>query len=285
MIFCMKACLDANTLSKRQRGIFMKSKRFLVVLVLAVSALVCLSAGNDLNVGIEMDWCMYGGAHFQQYSINDFKNVRISDYARYGSSEEGSLLLNLEDANGKGLAIGGFFGMRGDKGDDFELIVEAQIDYVGNKSFLINAQVGGIYKLVDAKFKLGVGAKAGYYMFDKMLGTAEILQGTTPPVILSTGTIRNGDSISYSVSGISATPFLDVSYKVGRNIAIGFMGGYQLGIQITSSLTAGENVNISPEKNPEAFYEPTASGFYRTSFDPKVSVNGFTGSVYCSYVF
>lgn len=260
-------------------------RKFLVVVLMVMTVVTGLYASNDFHSSMEMNWAMYGGIHLQQYNISGFKNVRLSDYQRYGAYGEGSLYLPLENANGKGFAYGATVGARSDMGNNCDILAEIQFDYAGKSSFFLNLQVGGVYNFINSNFKLGLGAKAGYYMFNKNLGNADILPGTTPPVKLAAGTIKQGDKLSYMVSGISITPVLDVSYKVGRNIAVGFMGGYQFGVQITNALTAGNNVNISPSKSPEAYYDPTAEGFERIKLEPKVSVMGFTGSVYCTYVF
>lgn len=261
-----------------------RTRRVLVTFLLAAMALTGLWAGNDFNTGLEMNWAMYGGLHLQQYDISGFRNARLSDYQRWGA-QEGSLYLPLESANGKGMAFGFTAGARADLENGFEVLAEMQMDFPAKNSYFLNLQAGAVYNFINSNFKLGAGAKVGYYIFNRNLGTADILPGTRPPVNLAAGTIKQGDRLSYMVSGISITPVVDLSYKVGKNIAVGFSGGYQIGIQISDKLTAGEKVNISPDKNPEAYYDPEAEGFERITLNPKVSVNGFTGIVYCTYVF
>lgn len=223
-----------------------------------------------------------------QYRLEGFRNVRLSDYESHPYNE-GSLLLALDGLNGAGFGIGGTFGGRAELSDSFDMIAEVTASYAGKGGVFANVSAGVLYNIMNAKMRLGVGAKAGYYVYSKNLGNARILEGTRPPVILSEGTIRNGSPISYTASGISIAPIVDFSMRVSRNVAVGVQAGYQFCIPIKSALMAktdgGKSISIDPKTHASAYYDPEAEGLVRMEFNPKAEVNGFIGTVYCTYVF
>lgn len=261
-----------------------KNKTVLALLLILAVAMASVSASSFATANI--DWAFYGGLTLHQYSLKDFKNVRLSDYETHPYNE-GSLMLPLADQNGSGMGFGLTVGARGNLSDSFDMIGEVTASMAGKSGVFGNVAVGAIYNFTNAKYRIGAGGKVGYFMYSKSLGHAQILPGTTPPVMLNEGTIRNGDALSYTVSGLSLTPVLDCSFRISRNIAVGIQAGYQFCIPLSSSLHAkGTNdVNIDPQKHKSAYYEPDSEKLVNTSFNPKASVNGFTGTVYCSYVF
>ena len=78
-------------------------KKLISVLLIIALAITTISAQENLEIKA------YGGLGVEMYSASGFKDVRISDYRRYGASE-GSLLLPLNDMNGAGALIALQFG-------------------------------------------------------------------------------------------------------------------------------------------------------------------------------
>lgn len=230
------------------------------------------------------DWQLYGGISMQQSSVSGLKNARLSDVQYYGSSE-GSLYLPLEQYNGDKPLIGGVLGGRVKLTDQLVSLAEIDATFGGAATFAVNINLGGIFYFVNKNIHLGAGAKVGIYDYNVALGQAEILPGTTPPVILPEGTIYNGDTISYSILGLSLNPFIDFNVDMGA-MAIGASVGYQIGFSFKSSLDAkhgdSDSISIDPETSG-AYYDPEKTTITRIEMNPKVSLNGVTVQVYIMY--
>lgn len=249
----------------------------MVLLLVIVSVAVVFASDFEE----EQKMYLFGGVVVHNYEMSDFEDVRISD-CYYYQTREGSLLLKLEDANGKGKGIGATFGIRADVSSRFEAIMSLDISFIGEKSSYIGIGGGFLFNVIDSKMKLSVGAKGGVFSLGKTLGDAEVLPGTTPPVILPDGTIREGDLISFDVKGFNVSPILDFIIVMNPKMAVGVSCGYQFGVSAGGTLGA-ENVSISTKTCPEAFYEPTADDLIRKEIDPKGNDNGFKASVYFLY--
>lgn len=251
-------------------------KIFLILLVV----LVTIGSAFALDLS-GLKWVGYVGGSFQQSSVAGLMNARLSDYQYYGGSE-GSLYLPLESANGNRMLFGVVAGAKAYLAERIGVLAEVGYSFGGEKTFAINANIGGLFYFINSNFHLGAGAKLGLFDYNVFLGSARILPGTTPPVILPQGTIRNGDILTYSIMGLNVNPVVDISYDIG-SISVGASVGYQFGFSFKSSLTANK-ISIDP-KTSGAFYDPEAIGFRRIEMDPKVSLNGFTAQLVVSYKF
>lgn len=243
--------------------------------------LICFASAFAFAINpSELDWETYLGASMQQSSVSGLKNARLSDVQYYGANE-GSLYLPLESNNGSKLLFGAVVGGRAYMTDEFCALGEVDISFGGAKSFAVNVNVGGLYYFVDSSVRFGLGAKVGFYDYNIDLGKAEVLPGTTPPVILPEGTIYTGDPISFSIIGISLNPIVDFSVRMSDAISFGASVGYQIGFSFSSALTANK-VSIDP-KTSGAYYDPESTAIVKIDMDPKASLNGFTAQVYGLY--
>ena len=243
--------------------------------------LICIVSALAFAINpSELEWEAYIGASMQQSSVSGLKNARLSDVEYYGANE-GSLYLPLEKNNGSKILFGAVVGGRAYLGDEFCALSELDVSFGGAKTFAVNVNVGGLYYFVDSSVRFGLGAKFGFYDYNINLGNAEVLPGTTPPVILPEGTIYTGDPISYSILGMSLNPVVDFSVRMGDAISFGASVGYQIGFSFSSALTANK-VSIDP-KTSGAYYDPQSTEIIKIEMDPKVSLNGFTAQIYALY--
>lgn len=252
-----------------------------------IASLLILVIGIGAVAAFQME--AYGGVGAEFYYAEGFKNTRVSDYRRFGS-EEGSLLLNLADMNKSGVLITVQGGVRYETLPNLYALGEACLGFISLDTYALQLEAGGLFmfpmSLFVSNFHVGVGAKVGFFDFTKALGKAQVLQGTTPPVILEAGTISNGDSIEFSTLGVSITPFVDFTFDLGSFLAIGADIGFQWAISVQSGLYAktGSSGRVAVDTDSPDFYEPNNS--YpptRMTMDPVVSLTGFKANVHVSY--
>ncbi|MCR4939424.1 MAG: hypothetical protein K5930_04855 [Treponemataceae bacterium] len=252
----------------------------LLVLVIAVSA---VSAASDFEIEA------YGGIGIEFSNASGFKNVRVSDYARYGSAE-GSVLMPLAGANGIGALFTVNIGAKYELLPSIYVLGEACIGFAGSGTSSVQIDLGAIYVLpfeLFPKFHLGAGAKIGFLTYTKGLGKTQVMEGTTPPVILSGGSINTGDELSFSSLGIDITPIVDATYQITNELAVGIDMGCQISIFLSDSIQGkrGDTTYTIPS-DPKYFYEsnddypPTL-----TTFKPEVSMTGFKANLHVLYKF
>lgn len=244
-----------------------------------LGAAVCAAAATAQGFSA-LEWEVYGGLGIEMAQVKGMEDVRISDVRKYGAAE-GSLLLPLDDANGFSVPVTITLGGQTEIIDNVAVLAELCAGIIDSNSYVGNFDLGAKYYFVNDKFRFGAGLKAGVYYLEKSLGKAEVLAGTTPPVILDEGTVRDGDSLSYTVFGASVTPMLDVGYWLTEKFSIGCNVGYQLGFSFSSKFKAGD-VEINP-KDSDDIYEARTDGFYSLDLDPTVTLNGVKASLYVSY--
>ena len=263
-----------------------RHKNLLAAILIIAMAVASLSAASIFPEG--MKWDPYGGLTTHQYSLKGFKDVRISDYETYGS-REGSLLLSLASQNGSGLGFGATVGLRSTLTEKWDVFSDFTATFAGKGGGFYNLNFGAVYGFKDFDVKgytlhLGAGGRAGFFMYSKNLGRAEILKGTTPPVAFPDGRIHDGDPISYKVYGINIEPLMELSMKVTEKITVAAQIGLQLSIPFSNALSS-DKVDIDPKTNPGAYYAPVAEQLRRIDFNPKASINGFSMTIYCRYAF
>ena len=248
-----------------------------------IASLLILVIGIGAVAAFQME--AYGGVGAEFYYAEGFQNTRISDYRRWGASE-GSLLLNLADMNKSGVLITVQGGVRYETLPNLYALGEACLGFISIDTYALQLEAGGLFmfpmSLFVPNFHVGVGAKVGVFDFTKALGHAQVLQGTTPPVILEAGTIETGDSIEFSTLGVSITPFVDFTFDLGSFLAIGVDIGFQWAISFKSALYANKSIEVSTDSQdfylPNSSYPPT-----RMSMSPVVSLTGFKANVHVSY--
>lgn len=252
----------------------MKKTIIAVFILFASCALLSASNFDDGTV------LLFGGLNTQNYSVSGFEDVRLSD--REYQKTEGSLLLEMNDANGSGVGIGGVFGIRVTS-SKIDVVFDLEYSSAGKRSRLMNVSGTGIFNILDANIRFGLGAKIGYFNFNKALGNASILEGTQSPVILNGGRIEEGDSLFFNISGLTLAPVVDIIYSFNSKVALGFTSTYQVGVTVKNGITAGGDVFIDTKKNSKAFFEPDAAKLVKKPFNPKLNINGFNFSLYLVY--
>jgi hypothetical protein len=254
-------------------------KKLITVLLIIAIAIDSVSATETIEA--------YGGIGLEFANASGFKAVRLSDYYKYGSSE-GSLLLPLGDMNGIGVLLTVSGGAKYELLPSLNVLGEVLIGLSSGGTYSYQVDVGAIYELpfqiLSPSFHLGAGANIGFLDYSKGLGTAQTLPGTTPPVILDQGTIRNGDKISFTSVGIAITPLVDAKYEITRELAVGMDLGLQISIFFSNQIY-DETQKKSIPLDDKYFYKPISDDLIRESFKPSVSLTGLKTNVHVLYKF
>ena len=251
-----------------------------------IASLLILVIGIGAVAAFQME--AYGGVGAEFYKADGFKDTRLSDY-NYYPSQEGSLLLPLTSMNGSGVLITVQGGIRYETIPNLYALGEACLGFISMDTYALQIEVGGLFmfpmSLIVPNLHVGVGTKIGAFEFTKALGKAQILDGTTPPVILSSGTIHEGDSIEFSSIGMNITPFVDLTFDLGSFLAIGVDIGFQWAISFKSALYGkqGSADRVEVSTTSGNFYEPSANALVRMDMDPVVSLTGFKANAHVTY--
>ena len=256
-------------------------KKIIAVFLIIAVAIGSVSALEDFEIEA------YGGVGIEFANASGFKAVRISDYYRYGSSE-GSLLLPLADMNGTGVLFTVSAGARYELIPNLNVLGELLVGFASGGTYSYQFDLGAIYEfpfqIISPKFHLGAGAKLGFISYSKGLGNAQVLPGTTPPVILEEGTIRTGDSISFSSMGLDITPIVDAKFQITDALSVGLDMGFQFTIFFKNAIedtTQGKTISL----DERYFFKPQAGALERETFTPSVSVTGFKTNIHVLYKF
>ena len=256
-------------------------KKFIAAFLIIAVAICSVSALEGITLEA------YGGAGIEFANASGFKAVRISDYYRYGSSE-GSLLLPLGSMNGTGVLFTAHAGVRYEVIPNLNVLGELLVGFAGGGTYSYQFDLGAIYELpfqiISPKFHLGAGAKLGFISYSKGLGNAQVLAGTTPPVILEEGTIRTGDSISFSSMGLDITPIVDAKFEITEALSVGLDMGFQFTIFLKNAIedtTQDKTISV----DSRYFFKPQAGTLVPETFNPSVSVTGFKTNIHVLYKF
>ena len=227
-------------------------KALLIVLVLGLA--VSAAFAVDFT---ELDFEAYAG-----FSMSQYKAEGLKDATLWGNT------VALSEANGSKLAYGATLGVRTALVDHLYVFTEADVNFSSMKTYVIDAALGGLFYFVDSGFHLGIGAKAGFFSLVNYLATINFnYYGYDKNGKYFSG--NKGDSITYDVMGLFVTPFLDMSFDVGKMLSIGATVGYKLGFSFKDAVMVAGKHDIG--KLPDQ--------------DPKVSPNGLTASLYVLYRF
>lgn len=250
-------------------------KKLFLVMVVMILAIGSISASD-----IPME--VYGGVRIGQYNVEGLKDTILTDKPWYPTST-GSINLELAEGNGSGLGIGIGFGAKMEVLTNLYGLVDLDMLFAQNKTSLFDVNVGAEYRLVNNAFKLGLGAKIGYYSFSKSAGAAVIIPGTVPPVILEGyARVKAGDLIGAELSGFAVTPFVSIGYSINPTMSIGAMVGYKIGLGEPIAVISTDNdVNIPLDKDGIFYTDLTYTD--KVSMSPTLSIDGITASLYVSY--
>ncbi|MCP4132768.1 MAG: hypothetical protein GY754_17515 [bacterium] len=195
---------------------------------------------------------IYAGFTMLDYKTDDMVPINASDWEKYGvyytgyngGGSEGRILLDFEKGEAKGYEPGINLGIQYNFLSDLGILLDGSAYYISSGSYYFNAFLGLEYKLIDlGVFYIGVIPKLGgsYVMID--LGTASQMNhhdsGTyTAPVILSEGTIRDGDALKATMMGFTYQALLSIGVCFG-NVEIFAQGGWTHTITLDMNVKAG----------------------------------------------
>ncbi len=256
--------------------------------LIAVLLILIVGIGAVAAEGFELE--AYGGAGIEMFYAQGFKDTRLSDYKHYPSNE-GSLLLDLDDMNSMGMLITVQLGARYEVLPTIYALGEFSFGFLGLDQYALQAEAGSLFMFpmgfLLQNLHVGIGIKVGYFDFTKSLGRASILAGTTPPVHLrNIGTVKNGDIIEFVTSGLSLTPMADITLDLSNHLALGFDVGFQWAISLKSGLNARANKDSDPVFIPSDsghFYEPTSGTPVEMDLNPVVSLTGLKANAHVMY--
>lgn len=261
--------------------------------LIASLLILVIGIGAVAAEGFEIE--AYGGAGVEQFYASGFKDTRLSD-AKYrgtlysSSNNEGSLLLDLDDMNAAGMLITTQLGARYEVLPTIYALGEFSFGLLGLDQYVLQAEAGSLFMFpmgfLLPNLHLGVGIKVGYFDFTKNLGRAKILEGTTPPVKLSEGSIYNGYLIEFSSSGLSLTPMADITLDLSDHLALGFDVGFQWAISFKNALYAKADKDSDPisiSTNSGNFYKPTSGTLTEMTMNPVVSLTGLKMNAHVMY--
>lgn len=258
---------------------------FVCVLILGSAVLFAGSYPYSYGGYGESEWDFYFGLSTKSFEADGFKNARLSDYYYVPDpTTEGSLLLPLDTANSYGFMVGITAGAKTDLIDNIYALIEMSLNFGDNSTFAFQFNFGGLYYLLNDFLRFGVGAKIGFYSYNLALGKAQILVGTTPPVILPEGRIVNGDTLTFEALGFNLGAMVDVGIELYDGLSVGCMADYMLALPVGGHLSAGDDnkINIDPETS-HAYYDPYAAGFVPLEMKPSASYGKVSFMIYACY--
>ncbi len=219
-------------------------KKILFILIAVV--LVLIVGGGGLFAQEEMPYKrvkIYAGFTMLDYDTDDMVPINVSDY-QFHPSNEGRVLLDFAKGAAKGYQPGINLGVQYNFLSDLGILLDGSAYYIDKGSYYFNAFLGLEYKLIDlGVFYIGVIPKLGgsYVMID--LGTASQmikpdLSSYQAPVILSEGTIRDGDAIKATMMGFTYQALLSIGVCIGP-VEIFAQGGWTHTISLDMKINAG----------------------------------------------
>lgn len=265
-------------------------KKLIAVLLILIVGITSLAA---------FDVEAYGGVGTEMYNADGFVNTMLSDERHYTGDSIARLRLNLASMNGFGSLITVNLGARSEVLPYIYALAELKIGFIdGFSTYAINGEVGALAffpaALLIPNLHVGIGLKTGYFDFTKNLGRAAVM-GRAPVIIQKNGTKRIDDNylLDFTSSGISITPFADITLDLSSSLAIGVDVGYQFAIALKHELVARASkdvkiedaLKISPKDYSEYYYDLETyqtNGTYvrERDLDPKVSLTGLTVNAY-----
>lgn len=114
-------------------------KKHVAALFIMIVGITAISAAN-------FDTEVYGGIGAEFYYANGFKDTRLSDYKFYGSNE-GSLLLSLEDMNKTGVLITVQGGVRYELLPNVYTLGEVCLGFIDMATYALQVETGGLFFL------------------------------------------------------------------------------------------------------------------------------------------
>jgi len=267
-----------------------------------IAGLLILIIGITSLSAFQIEYYVGGGTEL--YNSNGFVDTVLSDYTVY-QTLPGSLKLNLASMNGLGSLITVNLGARYEAISNLYGLVEFKLGFIDPSTYALHAEAGALAffpaALLIPNLHVGVGVKAGYFDFTKNLGKASVLDHAPVKIQgLDSKAIRNNYLLDFISSGISITPFADITLDLSKSFAIGVDIGYQFAIALKHALYARENkdvkmedaITISPSEYKSYYYDleefeasaPSDRSFVReTDLDPMVSLTGLTVNAYVMF--
>lgn len=266
-----------------------------------IAGLLILIVGITSLAAFEIEY--YMGAGTELYKSDGFTDILLSDYPDWASSA-GSIELKLKSMNGLGSLVTVNLGARYEAISNLYGLFEFKLGFKDLSTYALHAEAGALAffpaALLIPNLHVGVGVKAGYFDFTKSLGEAKVLDHGPVRIRRSnTNKIDDNYLIDFTSSGISITPFADITLDLSKNFAIGVDVGYQFAIALKHALYARadkdvkreEATVISPREYSEYFFDleefkasaPSDRSYVEKSLDPMVSLTGLTVNAYVMF--
>ena len=179
----------------------------------------------------------YVGVGVMPFYLDGLQNATLSDRAYYPNNEA-RVYLPLADANTDGAALlpGILFGYAYDLAGPVTANGEISV-HLYDRVAAFTAMIGGDMFVVNKpNMKIGIPLRVGFLGALIDFGQTELVQGSTPPVILPEGSINTGDDLGAQMMGavvrggmtaeLWLTPKLGLRADVGAQM--GFLGKLEI---------------------------------------------------------
>lgn len=253
------------------------------------------SNGMKINSG-QFGINIYGGLSLTPFKSSGFNQFDISDWEKYGlkkynaTSAEGRVTIPLDERKINGLKFGLFFGASV-KIDKFSPLVEYNYSFANN--FKVQSIFAGSeYEIINSNgFRFSLLGKLGYLWGSSDFGNIQLLNGYTPPVIISQGKFDSGDKITASISGLGLHLGLSINKSINDKIEL-FVKP-QFAIMAASGLkliVTGENAKSNTEELITLDLEDNAivqsnGTSNQININPKIKSNGLMFQFGVNYKF
>lgn len=251
------------------------------ILILACS--LFLAGGNALaGHWSDFPYSVYIESSTSPMSIKGMSDVHVSDWETYGTgTSEGRMSLPLSEGNTTNpLLPGAKVGVAIDVAPFLDLNLDFSANF-GNMTVLTATAGADIYLVELEHFRMGGMARMGVMLASMSAGSAQVLPGKTPPVIISSvGTFNTGDPISAELTGIvTQAGIVNEFYfrpDVGLRLEAGFQYAYISSLKITSGV--GNN-KIELPVDHAAVVEPTEGSTTQANIAPQGQSLGLTAGI------
>ena len=259
------------------------SSRFIKSLQIALVAAFALTT----TPALAQDWTQYPYSFFIETStspiqIKGMADVHVSDWETFGTgSSEGRMALPLGEGNSNNPLMPGIkAGFSANVAPFVDLTLDFSVNF---GSMMVLSVTGGadIFLVEVDNFRMGAMARIGYMMASLDAGTAQVLPGKTPPVIINdVGTFRTGDEISAELTGVITQAGLVNEFYISPDLGIRLEAGFQYAYINQLNITSGigdEKIEL-PVDNA-AVVQPELGSTTQAGIDPKGQSLGLTAGI------
>ena len=247
--------------------------------------IICMFFALFMNTKGQLPFDVYGGLNIAATSTSDFTRFDISDWEKYGlksinpSSQEGRVRIDLDGMKPSAMNFGVMVGGVRKLNDNLSAIFEIQYSLSGIQ--LLATNIGVNYAIMQGdKFNLSITPKVGYNKGKADLGVISVIQGYTPPVILSEGTFNEKDALSMEFSGIALNIGIIPTYKINDNLSLMGNIGYNLGFTSSDGLICN---GIIVPMTSKGVVQSVGLGSVQAGISPSITSSGLSFQVGVMY--